>query len=415
MHLATAGLAGREVNAVAKALEHAHNSLACCGEQGVVVAGDEQRDVQGDSFAESNFQYGFYFTMLYRVRYDGLYFLATRSRSYGDIVGPNPFVGLIYHWIGGFASATNFIPFRKIRRWSWEVYWIIQGFAAWIVAPIVLASIFVPHVWPLLGQAYREYPRSLQYAFVFGLLWGVGGITFGLAIRYLGIALGYAIALGLCAFFGTLVPPFVNRIPPANHREIVGLIHQTGGQVILLGVLVCLIGVAVNGAAGYSKEQEITPEEKLEAGERDYNFPKGIAIAILAGFMSSFFAFGLAAGNPIGDLTASNLVAAGLGGRLVLKDLPILIVVLWGGFLTNFIWSAILIFQNGSIRQFAGQPGINPMRAAHTSGDTLVDFDPLDPSTYDRLSPATLVANYIFAALAGVIWYFQFFFYSMGT
>src|SRR6185437_15148378 len=204
-----------------------------------------------------------------------------------------------------------------------------------------------------------KYPRQLQYAFVFGVLWGVGGITFGLAIRYLGIALGYAIALGLCAFFGTLVPPFVNRIPPANHREIVGLIHQTGGQVILLGVLVCLIGVAVNGAAGYSKEQEITPEVKLEAGERDYNFPKGIAIAILAGFMSSFFAFCLDAGKPIAYLAKAQLIA---GGHLDLwANLPVLIVVLWGGFTTNFIWSAILIFQNRSAKQFFGEPGVNPM------------------------------------------------------
>jgi L-rhamnose-H+ transport protein len=192
------------------------------------------------------------------------------------------------------------------------------------------------------------------------------------------------------------------------------LAHQTSGQIILLGVVICVIGVAVNGAAGYSKENEITPEEKIEAGERDYNFGKGIAIAILAGFMSSFFAFGLDAGKPIGDLTATRLIAAGLSDRLVLKNLPILIVVLWGGFLTNFIWSAILIFQNGSVRQFAGEPGINPMRAAHTSGDTLVDFDPLDASTYDRLAPSTLISNYIFAAMAGVIWYFQFFFYSMG-
>jgi L-rhamnose-H+ transport protein len=92
-------------------------------------------------------------------------------------VGANPFVGLIYHWIGGFASATNFIPFRQIRRWSWEVYWIIQGFAAWIVAPVVLASIFVPHVFPMLGEAYRAHPRALRWAFLFGVLWGVGGIT----------------------------------------------------------------------------------------------------------------------------------------------------------------------------------------------------------------------------------------------
>lgn len=330
----------------------------------------------------------------------------------GDNVGPNPFLGMVYHWIGGFASATNFIPFRQIRRWSWEVYWIIQGFAAWIVAPTVLATIFVPHLWPIIGQAYHTDSRAIWYAFIFGALWGVGGITFGLAIRYLGIALGYAIALGLCAFFGTLVPPFIHRVPPTFQREIAIMAHATSGKVILLGVLICVIGVAVNGAAGYSKEREITPEEKAEAGERDYNFGKGISIAVLAGFMSSFFAFGLSAGKPLGDIAKASLLA---GGHLDLwQNLPILIIVLWGGFLTNFVWSAILIFQNDSIRQFAGEPGINPMRATPTTGETLADFDPRDTSTYNRLAPGALFGNYIFAAMAGVIWYFQFFFYSMG-
>jgi L-rhamnose-H+ transport protein len=320
-------------------------------------------------------------------------------------LGPNPFLGVIFHWIGGFCSATNFIPFRGIKRWSWEVYWIIQGFAAWIVAPPLLASIFVPHVFTILHTAYANNPKDVLYALLFGALWGVGGITFGLAIRYLGIALGYAIALGLCAVFGTLVPPIY-------HGQIVSFAHQTSGQIILLGVLVCLVGVAVNGAAGYSKENEITPEEKLESGELDFFFGRGIAIAVLAGFMSSFFAFGLDAGKPIAALARTQLIA---DHRLDLwANLPVLIVVLWGGFVTNFVWSAILIFQNGSIRQFAGEPGLNPMRAAPTAGDTLVDFDPLDASTYDRVAPPTLIANYLFAALAGIIWYFQFFFYSMG-
>lgn len=320
-------------------------------------------------------------------------------------MGPNPFIGVIYHWIGGFASATNFIPFRGIKRWSWEIYWLIQGFAAWIVAPTVLGSIFVPNLFGIIHQAYATNPRNVLLAFVFGVLWGVGGITFGLAIRYLGIALGYAIALGLCAAFGTVVPPIA-------HGQFLSILHQTSGQIILLGVLVCLVGVAINGAAGVSKEKEFTPEEKAEAGETDYNFGRGIAIAILAGFMSSFFAFGLDAGKPIGDLAKTQLLA---GGRLDLwQNLPVLVVVLWGGFVTNFIWSAILIFQNGSVRQFAGEPGNNPMRATHASGTTLVDFDPLDPSTYDRVAPKTLVANYFFASLAGIVWYFQFFFYSMG-
>ena len=286
-------------------------------------------------------------------------------------MGPNPFIGVIFHWIGGFASATNFIPFRGIKRWSWEIYWLIQGFAAWIVAPVVLAWIFVPNVFGILHTAYAQDPSSIYYPILWGILWGAGGLTFGLAIRYLGIALGYAIALGLCAAFGTIIPPIY-------HGQFLTILHQTSGQIILLGVLVCIIGVAVNGAAGISKEREVTPEEKAEAGETDYNFGKGLAVAIFAGIMSSFFAFGLDAGKPIGDLAKTQLLA---DHRLDLwQNLPVLIVVLWGGFLTNFIWSAILILKNHSAKQFVGEPGLNPMRATHASGDTLVDFDPLDPS-----------------------------------
>jgi L-rhamnose-H+ transport protein len=317
-------------------------------------------------------------------------------------VEPNPFVGVIFHWIGGFASATNFIPFRGIKRWSWEVYWIIQGFAAWIVAPLALAGIFVPHLFAILGEAPS---RSIFYAALWGAMWGIGGLTFGLAIRYLGIALGYAIALGLCTAFGTLIPPIYDG-------SIKVVLHETSGQIILAGVLLCLIAVVINGAAGLSKENEVTPEEKAEAGETDYNFGRGIAVAVFAGIMSSFFAFGLKAGAPIGDVAKRELIA---NHRLDLwQNLPILVVVLWGGFFSNFIWSAILIIKNRSIKQFAGEPGLNPMRVTHASGQTLVDFDPLDPSTYDHLAPRTLFNNYIFAALAGVIWYFQFFFYSMG-
>jgi L-rhamnose-H+ transport protein len=321
-------------------------------------------------------------------------------------VVPNAFIGVIYNLIGGFSSATNFIPFRQIKRWSWEVYWIIQGFAAWIIAPTLLACLFVPHMWSIVAQAHADPANhAITYVVLFGALWGVGGLTFGLAIRYLGFALGYSIALGLCMVFGTLVPPIY-------HGQIMAIAHTHSGQVTLLGVLVCAIAVAVNGAAGYSKEKEIGADATIESGEQTFAFGKGLAIAILAGFMSAFFAFALDAGAPIAAYTKSSLLAAGHND--IWQNLPILVVLLWGGFFTNVVWSFILIFKNGSIRQFIGEPGVNPMRAAPTTGDTLVDFDPLDASTYDRIAPGTLVANYLYAALAGFLWYFQFFFNSMG-
>ncbi len=317
-------------------------------------------------------------------------------------MGSNPFLGVIFHWIGGFASATNFIPFRGIKRWSWEIYWIIQGFAAWIVAPLVLASIFVPNLWMILHAAPH---KAVGYAVFWGALWGLGGLTFGLAIRYLGIALGYAIALGLCTAFGTLIPPLYSG-------QMAVIVHERSGQIILVGVFVCLLAVAVNGAAGLSKENEVTPAEKAESGETDFSFGKGLAVAIFAGVFSSFFAFGLSAGAPIAAIAKAHLLAE---GRLDLwQNLPVLIVVLWGGFLTNFLWSAALIVRNRSFPQFGGVPGSNPMRATATSGNTLEDFDPRAIGAVHKLSSSTLLANYFFAALAGVVWYFQFFFYSMG-
>ncbi len=307
-------------------------------------------------------------------------------------MGPNPFIGVLYHWIGGLASASNFIPFRGIKRWSWEIYWIIQGVAAWLIAPMVLALLLVPHLFDILHAAPSS---SITYACFWGVLWGVGGLTFGLSIRYLGIALGYAIALGFCTAFGTLMPPIFSG-------QMSSILHESSGQVILAGVGVCMLAIAVSGLAGYSKEHEISSEDRAEAGERDFSFVKGLAVAIFAGIMSSCFAYGLAAGKPIAEIARVRLIA---GHRLDLwQNLPVLVVVLWGGFFTNFLWSLFLIIKNRSFAQFAGAPGINPMGDAPSFEDEVAR----------RLTGATLVKNYILAALAGVIWYFQFFFYSMG-
>ena len=317
-------------------------------------------------------------------------------------MGPNPLLGVIYHWIGGLASASNFIPFRPIKRWSWEIYWIIQGFAAWIVAPLVLASLLVPN----LAEVLRAAPSAtLWHAVIWGALWGIGGLTFGLSIRYLGIALGYAIALGFCTAFGTLMPPIFSG-------QIVAISHQTGGQIILLGVGVCMAAIAVNGLAGYSKEKEVPAEEKAALGERDYSFGKGLAVAIFAGIMSSCFAYGLASGKEIALIARSDLRSHGRAD--LWQNLPVLVVVLWGGFFTNFIWSAFLIIRNRSGAQFVGAPGVNPMGAASATDETLMEADPRELASEMRLRPRVLVANYLLAAAAGVIWYFQFFFYSMG-
>ena len=278
-------------------------------------------------------------------------------------MGANPFIGIVYHWIGGFASATNFIPFRRIRRWSWEIYWIVQGIAAWLIAPTALAALLVPHLFTVIR---RSPPGAIGYAVLFGMLWGVGGLTFGLSVRYLGIALGYAISLGLCTAFGTLIPPL--------YTGAIGTIaHAHSGQVTLAGVGVCLLAVVVNGCAGWSKEREVTAQELAESGEREFSLGKGIGVAVFAGIMSSFFAFGLTAGAPIAAVAARQLHAS---GRLDLwRNLPVLVVVLWGGFFTNSRLERFCSLSGGA--RGISSPAL-PVhqphaRRARASGDTLQD------------------------------------------
>ena len=181
-----------------------------------------------------------------------------------------------------------------------------------------------------------------RWAYLFGALWGVGGLTFGLTMRYLGIALGMAVALGFCAAFGTLVPP----IFAGDFGKIIG---TTSGETVLLGVLACLAGIGISGLAGMSKERELSPEQKLET-VKEFNFGKGMLVATFSGVMSSCFAYGLAAGKPLAQITKGVLLQH--GGSDLWQNLPVLIVVLWGGFTTNFVWCVILNIRNRSSHEY---------------------------------------------------------------
>ena len=297
-------------------------------------------------------------------------------------MGPNPFLGVLYHWTGGLASASCYLPFRSIRKWSWETYWLVQGFVAFLLAPILAALLLVPQVSTIL---HHTPLRTLLLIYVWGLLWGVGGLTFGLTIRYLGIALGYAVALGLTTAFGTLMPPLFAGEMPA-------LLHHLPGQVILFGIGVCMVGIMLSGIAGYSKERELSAVEKQKT-VAEFNFPKGIVVAVLAGVMSACFAYGLASGKPISALARTDLLTH--GRALEWQNLPILIVVLLGGLTTNFIWCVALMIRNGTATQFLhAKPDANAGRHITEAG--------------------SISLNYLLCAAAGILWYLQFFFYSIG-
>ena len=320
-------------------------------------------------------------------------------------MGPNPILGVFFHWLGGLASGTFYVPFRRVKNWAWETYWLVGGFFSWIIVPWILALSTTSDLIHVL----RDSPaQSLFWTYTFGVLWGLGGLTFGLTMRYLGMSLGMAVALGYTAMFGTLVPPIFRG---QFVKEVLGT-HS--GRVILTGVVIGVVGIVFAGAAGMSKEKEMSEEQKRQS-IKEFDLKKGLLVATFSGVMSACFAYGLAAGDSIKEITVRH------GTPAVWQGLPVLVVVLLGGFTTNFIWCAHLNIRNHTGYQYLDSEirGCLPKRGNESILEAVTDApgEELAVSAASLEQPmirAPMVSNYFFSAIAGTTWYLQFFFYTMG-
>ncbi|MFZ9662082.1 MAG: L-rhamnose/proton symporter RhaT, partial [Chitinophagaceae bacterium] len=283
-------------------------------------------------------------------------------------------LGIIFHFIGGFASGSFYLPFKKVKSWKWENYWILGGLFSWLIVPPLAAVLTVPGFSNIIKAASED---TLRYTIIFGVLWGFGGLTYGLGVRYLGMSLGNSIVLGFCSAFGALVPSiYYNFFPQEGKTSLSDLLSSGWGRIVILGVLLCLLGIYICGKAGMMKEREMSEEEKKKSVE-EFSLVKGVMVAIFSGVMSACFNFGIEAGKPMADAA----VASGLNP--LFQNNVAYVVLLWGGLATNLVWTAILHFRNKSYGNFT-----------------------------DVRTP--LMKNYLFSALAGTTWFLQFFFYGMG-
>lgn len=279
----------------------------------------------------------------------------------------NPLSGLLLIALGAMSAASFYVPFTRVKNMAWEVYWLIGGFFSWIVVPVFFAVLTVP----ALGELYGSLPgKALFWPFFFGILYGFGGLTFGLSMRYLGLSLGYALTLGIIAVFGTLIPPLVNGTFSA-------MLVSTGGIITLTGIAVTVLGIIFTGRAGIMKDKFL-PEEKKKETIREFNLKKGALVALFAGIMSACFAFGIEAGRPVSEK------AVEMGINPLWRQNPVYVLMLAGTFITNVVWCLYLGVKNRTLGNFFRAP-----------------------------SPV-LIKNYLFSALAGTLWYGQFFLYGMG-
>ncbi len=275
-------------------------------------------------------------------------------------------IGLLIIAVGAFCQSSSYVPINRIKQWSWESYWIVQGVFAWLVFPILGALLAVPAGHSLCELFTSENTFSIFMTILFGALWGIGGLTFGLSMRYLGVALGQSIALGTCSGLGTVLGPVMLHVfyPEANHL-------QSLTAAVIIGVVVMLLGIAIIGYAGSLKAASLSEEEK-KAAVKDFNFPKGIAIALLAGFMSGCFNVGLSFGGELHFAETGDMY----------KTLPATMLVTFGGFFTNAIYC---FYQNAKNHTWS-----------------------------DYRNGSVWGNNLVFCALAGLLWYSQFFGLSLG-
>ncbi len=267
-------------------------------------------------------------------------------------------IGLLIIAVGAFCQSSSYVPINKIKEWSWESYWIVQGVFAWLVFPLIGALLAVPQGESLFAL-FAANPKASLLTMLFGVLWGVGGLTFGLSMRYLGVALGQSLALGTCSALGAILGPVLT-----------GHAHDLTSSVII-GVVVTLVGIAIIGIAGAMKAASL-PEEERKKAVKDFNFGKGIAVALLAGLMSACFNIGLSFGEPLSWAQTPD----------IFKGLPATLLVTVGGFITN---ACYCFYQNGK----------NKTWGDYRRGDLWGH-------------------NLLFCALAGLLWYSQFFGLSLG-
>jgi L-rhamnose-H+ transport protein len=278
------------------------------------------------------------------------------------------FTGLLLISAGAFSAGSFAIPFGKIRDWKWETYWFMYSFGAYILFPLIACIIFTPG----FITKYKSVPiEILIRIFILGTVYGIGNLSFGLSLRYLGISLGYALSLGLILALGTLIPPLIDG-------RLKVMIDSSGGNLLIAGVAIAICGIALSGLVGYLKDKIIAGNGKQNANP-EFNFVKGVFAAILVGITGSTLSLGMEQGWPVSDYFEKS------GVDPLFSTIPVMLILLSGTFVTTIIWCLYLGIRNRSLNDY--------LRCG---------------------TPKALAANYIFALSAGLLWFMQFILYGMG-
>ena len=284
------------------------------------------------------------------------------------MIQANPIIGTGLHAVGGVSAASCYMPFEKVKNWSWGAFWIVQALFAWLVMPIIIGYFTVPDLFEVLANAPTV---PVIGALLLGSCYGFGGLSFGYAIRNIGYSLTYTISIGISAFLGTIISMIMEG-------DILGRLMSSGGLIVLLGMIISIVGVALCGRAGFLKEKGL--QKNTGEGGMKFNMKKGLVLTLIAGTLSAVWNLSLEVGQPISELAAEHGAGHFEGNaKLIISSIGCLI--------TNLSWFITATIKDGSIKDLFNRKDLGTKR---------------------------LAGNYLLSALAGSLWYTQFFFYGLG-
>lgn len=277
---------------------------------------------------------------------------------------PNPLLGTAFHAVGAGSAALCYAPQRYLHKWSWQTYWLAQAAACWLILPWIFAWFTIPKLGTVLSEAPGD---AMLKSYLLGVVYGVGGIAFGVAIRHIGYSLTYALAISISCVLGTLIPPLFAG-------TLGGILSSSAGLLVITGVLLGGAAMIITGYAGFRRERESADD----ANRSPFNARLGLPIVVLAGVLSAVFSFSLAAAQPVADVAAKHGAGHFQGNVIYLFSNS-------GAFTTTLLYAGWLATRGRTWGEF--------LRTPDGTG---------------------LIRNYALSFLTGLLWYLQFFFYGLG-
>ena len=255
-------------------------------------------------------------------------------------------IGIAWTFLAAFFLGTFALPSKYVKNYAWENTWGAFFLIGMLIVPVGFSALVIKGLWATYAQVP---PMTIFGVVALGALWGVGFCCWGKGLAMVGLSLGYSLTMGTMALVGSLLPFFLGNADKAK---------TTGGIMVIAGVIVCIIGVAINGKAGILRERSQT-----EGSPQKNIMLKGLIVCVAAGLLSSCCNIAYHVGGNVGDI--ARISGEQFGNAPYLTGLSVWTLIFLGGLISSFGFCAFQLTKNKTWGGFLNKcSGLNIVLAA---------------------------------------------------